>query len=322
MSSRATGRTPAPRPPAASEPRGRTAETPAERPGTAVRFVVGRTDPPEHLFRSLLSAYLGGAPALEVVERPSLSAGSRQVVREFCRRTRGSEILQDGREHLLLRIAEPAPRDSVDDDLRALGTMVLAFHREAVASWDALPLGREDVWERRDDEIDRAAWHLERRLALGEGLADGSVRAATVAWTVARSLERIADHAVTLGETGARLAELGADAGRRVELEQFHRQAMAHLAEVLALSDGAGANDLLDVGEALAAGGRALTERLLPAVGDRLLSPAAAGGVGRALEAIGRTIAYGQDIAQAFFDRAAPGPGGRPALVAAAPAVA
>ncbi|HYA10656.1 MAG TPA: PhoU domain-containing protein, partial [Thermoplasmata archaeon] len=126
----------------------------------------------------------------------------------------------------------------------------------------------------------------------------------TSAWTIARSLERIADHAVTLGEVGPRLADLGADRGLLRELRQFHGQAMAHLTEVLGSPDGSRANDLLDVGEALLAGGRALSERLLPAVGDGSMPPASAAAVARALEAIGRTVAYSQDIAQTFFDRA------------------
>src|SRR5208282_4045026 len=49
---------------------------------------VGRGEPPEHVFRRLLGAYLAGAREFSVRERPGLSAGTRDVVRSFCRRTR------------------------------------------------------------------------------------------------------------------------------------------------------------------------------------------------------------------------------------------
>jgi len=293
-------------------------------PAPGVRLEVLRGDPPEHLFRRLLSTYLAGTRSFEVTERPALSAGTREVVREFCRRTRQPEVVAEGRGALRLHEGSDCAADALDARLLRLGQQVVAFHRQAVASWDRLSFDDDRSWERRDDEIDREAWYLERCIALGEMRGLGLNRPASGAWTIARSLERIADHAVTLGELGPRLADLGETGSPQRELRQFHRQAMAHLEGVLADPDGARANDLLDVGEALLTAGRALAERLLPAVGDGSMAPAAAAAVARALEAMGRTVAYSQDIAQAFFDRSA-GPSGSvgpvPASVVAPPSV-
>jgi hypothetical protein len=311
MSNRNPGRPATLRPPTREEsapappgPQRQSSPPPDDGPRAPACLVVGRGDPPEHLFRRLLSSYLAGAPSFEVVERPRLSSPTREVVRAFCRRTRGPTPASSGPDRLRLddrRWGEPT---SVDEGLRALGDRVLRFHRDAVESWDRLAFGDDTVWERADDDVDREAWFLQRCIALGEHRGEGLSGPATAAWTVARSLERIADHAVTLGEMGPRLAELDPHDGAGRELRQFHRQAMTHLAEVLASPDGSRANDLLDVGEALLAGGRALSERLLPAVGDGSLAPAAAAAIARALEAIGRTVAYSQDIARVYFDRA------------------
>ncbi len=270
-------------------------------PAPELRITVDRHEPPEHLFRRLLSAYLGGATALEVEERPALSPESRNVVREFCRRTRRLQPVHDTGRLLELYDLEPPTAVDLDGQLARLGERVVEFHREAVESWSGLPLGDDGYWSRRDDDVDREAWYLERCLARdGPG---GDVRSAAASWTIARSLERIADHAVTLGELGPRVAELGSGGCLVREVRQYHLQAMAHLEAVLQSPDGSRANELLDVGEALVAGGRTLSDRLLPAVGDGSMSPASAAAVARALEAIGRTIAYSQDIAQAFFDR-------------------
>jgi hypothetical protein len=264
---------------------------------------VGRTEPPEHLFRRLLGAYLDGAREFVVRERSAVRGGTREVVRSFCRRTRQPEIVSDEAGVLRLRdIAYESPVP-LPQRIARMGHIVIEFHREAVESWSRLPFGEDDYWDRRDDEMDREAWYIERLAALG---VNGSGVTLLGPWTVARSLERIADHAVVLGETGRRLIDLPQTSGPLVSLKQFHRQAMDHLGGVLAATDGAVANDLLDMGDALAASGRALGDRLLPAVGGGTMPPATAAAIGRILESISRTIAYGQDIAQVVLDRSIP----------------
>ena len=266
---------------------------------------VGRGEPPEHLFRRLLGAYLAGAREFAVRERPTVSSGTREVVRTFCRRTRQPEIISDESGVLHLRdlaFESPIP---LDQRLARMGRLVVEFHREAVESWAHLPFGADGYWERRDDEIDREAWYVERVAAIR--LDTVGRRAEWLGlWTAARSLERIADHAVGLGEVGRRLVDLPNGTGPVTSLRQFHSQAMEHLEGVLNAADGAAANDLLDLGEALLSSGRSLADRMLPAVGDGTMPPATAAAVARILESIGRTVAYTQDIAQVTLDRSVP----------------
>ena len=275
----------------------RSAET-----STVATVVVARGEPPEHLFRRLLGAYLGGAREFWVRERPRVSAPTREVVRSFCRRTRQPEILSDELGNLVLRdlaFESPIP---VEQRLARMGRLVLDFHRSAVESWSRLPLGADNAWERRDDEIDREAWYVERLAAMR--IADGSGGPRVLGyWTVARSLERIADHATILGDEGRRLIDLPQGSGPILSLRQYHHQAMEHLEGVLAVNDGPTANELLDTGEALLASGRALWDRLLPAVNGGTMPPATAAAVARILESIGRTVAYAEDIAQVALDR-------------------
>jgi hypothetical protein len=271
-------------------------------PGSLARISVREEEPPEHVFRRLLGAYLGGAREFVVQEPPSPRPSTRAIVRTFCRRTRQPEIVSDDGDTILIRdlaFESPVP---LERRLEQMGEMVVQFHREAIRSWSGLPLSEDGAWDRRDDEIDREAWYLQRKAALRlAGSADAAP--SLELWTVSRSLERIADHAVTLGEAGRRLAGLPHGVGPLATLEQFHRQAMDHLEGVLAAADGTAANDLLDTGEALLASGEAIADRLLPSVQRATLSPAASAAVARILESIGRTIAYAQDIAQVVLDR-------------------
>ncbi|MGP8078273.1 MAG: PhoU domain-containing protein [Thermoplasmata archaeon] len=281
---------------------GGAAGKPSATPSWAALVEVRSTESPEHVFRRLLGAYLGGAREFVVRERPAPRPATRAVVHTFCRRTRQPEIVSDDGDSILIRdLAYDSPVP-LERRLEQMGRSVVRFHREAIASWSGLPLGEDDSWERRDDEIDREAWYLQRKAVL-RFRATGDSTPPLELWILARSLERIADHAVTLGEEGRRLAGLPQGVGPLATLEQFHRQAMDHLEGVLRASDGAVANDLLDTGEALLASGRAIADRLLPSVNGGSMSPAAAGAVARILESIGRTIAYGQDIAQVVLDR-------------------
>jgi hypothetical protein len=265
--------------------------------------VVGRGEPPEHLFRRLLGAYLAGAREFVVRERPTIRSDTREVVRSFCRRTRQPEIVSEEGGVVRLRDLAFENRVPLPQRIHRMGRLVIEFHREAVESWSQLPFGEDSYWERRDDEIDREAWYIQRLAALGP---DGRGASLLGPFTIARSLERIADHAVTLGETGRRLVDLPESVGSLTSLKQFHRQAMEHLDGVLGATDGTVANDLLDMGEALLASGHALADRLLPAVEGGTMPPATAAAIGRILESIGRTVAYGQDIAQVVLDRSLP----------------
>ncbi len=234
-----------------------------------------------------------------------MSPATREVVRSFCRRTRQPEIVSDEPGALRLRDLAYESPIPLDQRLARMGRIVVEFHREAVDGWSDLPLDADGAWERRDDEIDREAWYIQRLAAIriDEGTDGGLVLGP---WTIARSLERIADHAVILGDEGRRLVDLPQGNAPLISLQQFHRQAMVHLEGVLAAPDEAQANDLLDMGEALTVSGRSLADRLLPTVNGSTMPPATSAAIARILESIGRTIAYTQDIAQVVLDRSLP----------------
>jgi phosphate uptake regulator len=314
------------RPPTAVAPGSETPE-PDGRPrlrrppteSTAV-LAVDPAELPEHVFRRLLGAYLGGARAFVVREEPTVRPATRSVVGSFCRRTRGPEVVAEAPDRVEIEDREFDRPIALAPQIDRMGRRVIAFHREAVAGWSGLPLGEDGYWERRDDEIDREAWFLQRRAARLLG-ATGDAGGFLELWLVARSLERIADHAVTLGEAGRRLVGLPHGLGPIATLVQFHGQAMEHLEGVLSAASETEANELLDTGEALLASGRAIADRLLPTSEDTGTSPAAAAAIARILESIGRTIAYAQDIAQVVLDRRREAsPGGR-AVAAVAAAV-
>jgi phosphate uptake regulator len=269
-------------------------------PPTAARNQVGGAglppvDPPEHRFRRILGAYLAGAEEIVVRETPRLGPETRTVIDAFRRRTVGMEVAFEGPSEIRLReSAEPA-RPPLARQVDAIGRSVVRLHRDAVGSWGVLPLVDDEAWEREDDAIDREVWYVQRCLTKGSFDRPAEVLAT---WTIARSLERIADHATSLGRLGPRLGEVPGGEGLLRTLRQYHAQAMVHLEGSLRSRDAASANRWLDVGEALLSSGVSLGDRLLPAFEECSMPASGAAAVTQALESTRRTIAYAQDIAE------------------------
>lgn len=281
-------------------------------PSLGSHFLVEPEAPPEHLFRRLLGAYLAGAQDFAVEERPGLRRETLAVTRSFCRRTLQPEVVSEEATTVHLRDVideSPAPLARL---VARMGQLVIEFHQEAAQGWTVVKPLPDNYWTDRDDVVDRQAWFIQRlavrRLrTTGSEPGDESPLISPIGfWTVARSLERIADHAVVLGETGPLLAETALPNDHLVALQQFHGQALQHVAgalSVVARPNGELANELLDGGEALLSIGRALTDRLLHTVSGRSTGVVTGAAVQRIIESIDRTIAYAQDIAQVAIDR-------------------
>ncbi|MCI4363769.1 MAG: hypothetical protein L3K13_05640 [Thermoplasmata archaeon] len=267
---------------------------------------------PEHLFRRLIAAYVGGASEIEIWEAGGIREETRGVLQTYLRRTGGSEILSEERERLTIRdIAAGAPLP-LPKLLHRMHQVVAELLELAGASWKPGRTASIQNWSARDDEADRHAWLVQRLLTRrgASGGAGGSVEEdglSPLDWlTLARSLERIADHAVLIGETGTRLAELPTPAMQLRAIEAFHRQAEELLRNAfLAVErgDAEAANELLDTGEALHATCQTLNDRLFPTTGSEALSPAVAVLLGRLLQSIDRVISYTQDLSEVALAR-------------------
>ncbi len=269
--------------------------------------------PPEHLFRQLVAAYLGGSTEVVLVEPGGITSETRSMARMFGRRAVQPEVVSDEGDVLVLRDISAGPDLALPLLLRRMFQLVHEMQKTAGGFLDTSRHADLGSLSQRDDEVDRQAWLVERTLVLrldprrlGEG--DPTPRHDPLSpLLLARALERVGDHAVILGENAARLAECPVPEAMTSALRAYHRQALEYLASAFEVTEHPEvdrANDLIDTGEALLAAHATLTESFLVRDGAPELSPLASACLGLVLQSIDRTAAYAQDIAQVGLDRA------------------
>ena len=268
---------------------------------------------PEHLFRQLIASYLAGASEFVLTEPGGITAETRSIARTFGRRTVQPEVVSDEGETIVLRDVTAGPELALPLLLRRMYQLVYELQKTAGELLE--PGSRLDpsVLATRDDEVDRQAWLVERTLVLRldpDRIVEReltSPRDPVSPLLLARSLERIADHAVVLGENAARFTECPIPASVRSALKAYHGQALEYLRSAFEVAENPEvdrANELIDTGEALLAAHTTLTESFLVRGAAPELTPLASACLGLVLQSIDRTAAYAQDIAQVGLDRA------------------
>lgn len=277
-------------------------------PGPKARFDLrlALTEPAEHGFRRLVAAYLSGASEFVLRAEPGQV---RQILPEFLRRTSHLEVLKEsGREEIIRDVSEGHP-PSFPSLLRRMFQMVMERQRLA---GEALAGGPTDpVVERDDDDVDRLAWLIQRRLLqelkahLGADTSGAGVSFGLPYFAAARALERVADHAVRLSEAVSRLPSGTPPARFRSSLVQLHRQTLFSLGEAQDLledPDPDRANGLIDATEAIRVGRYALLDRLLGHREIGRLPESCLVPLALILESIDRTAAYVTDLAEIAMD--------------------
>ena len=281
------------------------------------------------LARTLISLYIAGADVIEV-EGP-FTEGQRRAIGETARRLIG-EILQETRERVLIQTLRDPQIHSADQLVRFVYANAQEMLAEAV---EALRKGDAEQARRviaRDERVDRFFLRLSRQLyaALREPtpLAAVAPRPAPGPWpgadpleegtgspkdgseaassrvelfnvhTVARQLERVADHAVKIAQAAEQLLaeRLPVPPFLEGEIAGTHEAVRALLERAFrAFSErhGRGAHEALEAVSELERGLEALDRRLLG-----LENPHLAYYLGIVVDSLGRVKDYAVNIAE------------------------
>ncbi|MEM0129130.1 MAG: PhoU domain-containing protein [Thermoplasmata archaeon] len=272
--------------------------------------------PPEHLYRSLLGAYLSGIDCISIRQPPRLTVETDQVLRAFRARVcPGARIGGSGAERELSRFDED-PGASLAEEALSLSEAVLRLIDDALAPgpWgESLVIG----WEARDDPIDRLAWKIHRQVMRRDaGPPSPGVpsegRMDRVGWLEAsRILERMGDHAARIGRLRSEGPPPTCDRARLGLVDDFGRHVRAYagtavgmLRRPVGLRE---AHEGIDLGEALELTATALFDRLAADEGglDRT-APWGLVRLGRILDSEARIVAYTRDLIEVALDHGRP----------------
>lgn len=163
-------------------------------------------EPPEQLIRALISGYLGGAHVMEVRSKGRFTIKQRQAVRDFANLVIGPEIVDETAELIILQDLTDIGTLPLKTAMKRLFRITHAMHFDVIASYRERNPELIANIDDRDTEVDKLYWFITRGsnlLVAQPWLAEKletTVQEGISYMLVARSLERVGDHAVQMAE--------------------------------------------------------------------------------------------------------------------------
>jgi phosphate uptake regulator len=252
----------------------------------------------DHLLRKLIGAYIAGYDVIELRFKSEAAQPVRRVAREFTRMVIGPEILEEGRNSLVLQDLSDPREMNAEKCLRRMYMTVRSMHEDAltvVRTRD--PALAKDV-EQRDEDVDRLYWMVAKQYSLahlaGPSAAEWTTSGIHDFTIVAKLLERIGDHAERMARAGL---DLTADLEPRLlkDLQAASRASLDVLDRAFTALMGGdldGANEAVDGLAPIQKQADALAHRVGTHKGQELLA------LGAIVDSICRAAGYATDIAE------------------------
>jgi phosphate uptake regulator len=171
---------------------------------------------PQSLARKLIALYMIGLNSVVLKSKDTrMSPQIRDAVRELVRRKLvGTEIVSESSSEMVLQVLLSYPELSADSTLRRMVTIADQMHRDSIT---ALCEGKHDLAAqvlKSDDEVDRFSFYIVRLLKqavehpqLMKEIGLNSPRDCLGYRLIAKSVERVADHASLIAEHATKLQE-------------------------------------------------------------------------------------------------------------------
>lgn len=255
----------------------------------------------ESLFRKIIAAYLNGFDAIQVTASEQLPRPARQAIQRATTRIMGLEIIEEDVTSITVQDFLDPKEFHVDKALRRMQMLTNAMQQAA----DSLLAGPDDDQlmsiEDRDDEVDRLFWLVNKQFhAL---LRDVSYAAkmelspsqALNFLLVARLCERTADHATRVGHEADKLPRTPEREAFLNELGQSWRRATTLFQDAVGTfrhRDPEEADRIIDKANTFQQEQAELLKRATD------FGSEAVAHLAFIIESIGRTAAYGADIAE------------------------
>jgi phosphate uptake regulator len=171
---------------------------------------VSKKDESDAIIRKVVSAYLVGYNLIHVRAKSEeqLSSQQRNIVKDFARRYLvGTEIVTDMSNELTLQILLSYPELTVESALRRMSIITSSMHKDSITSLRELDHQLAKTVIDTDTEVDRFNLYIVRQLKLAisnprilKEIGLTSARDCLGYRLITKSVERTADHAVSIAE--------------------------------------------------------------------------------------------------------------------------
>lgn len=273
--------------------------------GRSITVDLPPNDPPEHVVRRLVGAYIAGADEIVVRMGARMDPKVKAKVRNVTRALIGMEILEESAGSLTLQDLVGVSDMDVRKTLTRMHRIARLMYDDAIASLRGHDAAMAKSVVERDDELDRLLWMVSKQMhALLEQprlAANLNVRPAEALnlFLASRAVERMGDHAAKIATNVAALgkqppkAALESLFGQADRVKEIWEEAFASLKK----PDFEQASKAADAGEAAAAW-RAKFPALLGNV-----HPDVVGHVTLIADSIDRTRGYAVDLAETAMNQ-------------------
>jgi phosphate uptake regulator len=159
------------------------------------------------IIRKVVSHYLVGYNTIRLIARGDrITSQQRRSVKDFVRRKLvGTEIISDSRDTVTLQVLLSYPELSIQDALRRMYIISTSMHKDAIIALKELNRDLAQEVVSIDDEVDRFNFYIIRQLKSAvqddnilKELGLNKPRDCLGFRLITKSVERIADHAVSI----------------------------------------------------------------------------------------------------------------------------
>ena len=171
------------------------------------KTIISQKEPIESIQRKVIAMYLAGYQMLEIQSKGGrIQLEHKQAIRDLVRRNMiGTEIVESTPESITIQILTSLPELSINDALKRMFLLTTTMHRQAIDALKEMDAELGEEITHLDDEVDRFSLYILRNLTLAVEheriLRDIGLKKPSDCISyriVVKSIERVADHAVSI----------------------------------------------------------------------------------------------------------------------------
>ncbi|MDE1816213.1 MAG: phosphate uptake regulator PhoU [Thaumarchaeota archaeon] len=174
---------------------------------TKSKTIISQKEPVESIQRKVIAMYLAGYQMIKIQSKGGrIQLEHKQTIRDLVRRNMiGTEIVESSPESITVQILTSLPELSISDALKRMFLLTITMHRQAIDALKEMDIELGEEITHLDDEVDRFSLYILRNLTLAVEheriLRDIGLKKPSDCISyriVVKSIERVADHAVSI----------------------------------------------------------------------------------------------------------------------------